>query len=302
MLRNRLTPRLNDFVAGSLKEIEYTINQEFPLIKGNTTSISSRVCLPHNTDEMSTKIDEWTTVKINNNLLYVVAGVTTRAMSGTLLCRRRQWLSTCIKYTENIFMTVLILRLFPRMFHRWITIFIPSSWVTHLCLRRAKKLLVPIIKQRIKEQAFPSDESEKPLDLLQYMIEDAEGDDLQPERLAHLELMANLAGIHTTSMAITHAIYDLCEHEEYIQVLRDEIEEVLGKVGGWQRDTHRKLRKVDSFLRESQRFSPPTLCASPTLPLLAVGISLTNPRKARTLTISSIIQSHCASATHPLLR
>ena len=74
--------------------------------------------------------------------------------------------------------------------------------------------------------------------------------------------MVNLASIHTTSMAITHAIRDLCEHEEYVQVLREEIEEVLEQDGGWQRDTHGKLRKVNSFLKESQRFAPPTLCSS----------------------------------------
>jgi ent-kaurene oxidase len=148
------------------------------------------------------------------------------------------------------------------MFHQWIFGFRPSSWITHIYLRRAEKLLIPIIEERIKEQTSPSEGHEKPLDLLQYMIEGAESDGRQPERLAHLQLMVNLAGIHTTSMAITHAIHDLCAHEEYIKVLRDEIEEVLQEDGGWQRDTHNKLRKFDSFLKESQRFAPPTLCSS----------------------------------------
>ncbi|KAL8918841.1 MAG: hypothetical protein Q9208_007098 [Pyrenodesmia sp. 3 TL-2023] len=91
------------------------------------------------------------------------------------------------------------------------------------------------------------------------MIEGAQGEDLEPERLAHLQLMVNLAGIHTTSAAITHAIYDLCEHPEYVNALREETEEVLRLDGGWQNGTHKKLHKLDSFLKESQRFSPPTL-------------------------------------------
>ena len=97
-------------------------------------------------------------------------------------------------------------------------------------------------------------------DLFQYMIENTEGEDLHPEQLAHLVLMSNVAGIHTTSMAITHAIYDLCEHPKYVSVLREEIEQVLLNDGGWQRNTHNKLHKIDSFLKESQRFSPITLC------------------------------------------
>ena len=161
-----------------------------------------------------------------------------------------------------MFITVLILRLFPRMFHQWISNCLHSSWATSLYLRRAKKLLVPIIEKRFKAQLSPDDEHEKPMDLLQFMVEGAEGDDLQPERLAHLELMVNLAGIHTTSMAITHAIHDLCQHQEYVKILRDEIEEVLREDGGWQKNTYNKFHKIDSFLKESQRFSPPTLCSS----------------------------------------
>lgn len=114
----------------------------------------------------------------------------------------------------------------------------------------------------MKEQTSPSEGYEKPQDLLQYMIEGAKGDDLEPGRLAHLLLMVNLAGIHTTSGSITHAIHDLCEHPEYVEILREEIGEVLKEDGGWKRDTHEKLHKIDSFLKESQRFSPPTLRSS----------------------------------------
>lgn len=200
-------------------------------------------------------------MKINHSLLYVVAGITSRAMSGTLLCRDRHWLSACINYSENIFITMIILRLFPRALHEMISVFLPSSWMTYTYLRRCKKVLVPIIERRLEARKSLSKESEKPLDLLQYMIEGAEGDDVQPERLAHLLLMMNLAAIHTTSKTIMHAIHDLCEHQEYIKVLREEIEEVLRVDGGWQRETHKKLHKMDSFLKESQRFAPPTLCA-----------------------------------------
>lgn len=109
------------------------------------------------------------------------------------------------------------------------------------------------------KQAEASEGYEKPTDLLQYMIEGAQGDDRDPERLAHLQLMVNLAGIHTTGAALTHAIYDLCEHQEYAEDLRQDIDQVLEQDGGWQKDTHTKLLKLDSFLKESQRFSPPTL-------------------------------------------
>ncbi len=231
-------------------------------------------------------------MKINHNLLYVVAGVTTRAISGTSLCRNRRWLSTCINYTENIFITMLILRLFPRVLHRLISNFLPSSWLTHIYLRRAKSVLIPIIEQRLKERKTRSTDEKisKSSDLLQYMIEEAEGDDLQPERLARLKLMSNLAAIHTSSMAITHAIYDLCEHPKYVQLLRDEVEQVLQNDNGWQPDTYTKLHKIDSFLKESQRFAPATLCEIPSMSF------------SKAADRSSIFQSRCAYFIDSLFR
>ncbi len=68
--------------------------------------------------------------------------------------------------------------------------------------------------------------------------------------------MADLTGIHTTSMAITHGIDDLCERQEYIEILRRENELVLRKDDGWQKNAHSELHNVDSSLKASQRFAP----------------------------------------------
>lgn len=191
-----------------------------------------------------------------------------------------------------------ILRLFPHGLHGWISYFLPSAWIIQHHLRRAKKILIPIIEERVGALNPPSDGHDKPLDLLQYMIEGAEGDDREPERLAHLELMANLVGIHTTSGAITHAILDLCQYPEYVQILREEIEQVQRDDGGWQRNTYNKLHKMDSFLKESQRFSPAGLCASIQFD------PLWGEHNYRTAAANdaSVLQSYCADLVDPFLR
>lgn len=67
-------------------------------------------------------------------------------------------------------------------------------------------------------------------------------------------------------MAATHALYDLVCRREYIQPLRDELELVIAEDGqdtdgnGFlklKKSSLTKLRKLDSFLKESQRLSPP---------------------------------------------
>lgn len=189
-----------------------------------------------------------------------------------------------------------ILRFFPRVLHAWLSKVLPSAWIIRRHLRQAKKFLIPIIEERAK--ALNRLDFEKPVDLLQYMIENAEGEDVEPERLAHLELMANTVGIHTTSGAITHAVFDLCAHPEYVEILRKEIEQVQKTNDDWQKNAHTKLHKMDSFFKESQRFSPAGLCASIRFFTFIKGVEL--PRASANDT--SVVQSCRAYVADPLLR
>lgn len=59
-------------------------------------------------------------------------------------------------------------------------------------------------------------------------------------------------------MSLTNALYDLAAHPEYAQILREEIalvtaEEPSGKL---RKKTMPKLKKLDSFIKESQRVNP----------------------------------------------
>jgi len=76
---------------------------------------------------------------------------------------------------------------------------------------------------------------------------------------SYMQMLTSVAAIHTTAMNSTHVLYDLATHPEYIAPLRDEIEKVLADDGGILIKTSMtKLRKLDSFIKESQRLSPPS--------------------------------------------
>lgn len=66
-------------------------------------------------------------------------------------------------------------------------------------------------------------------------------------------------------MASTHAIFDLISHPEFIAPLREEIDQVTAEDGyeidgsgkkNLKKQSFAKLKKLDSFLKESQRFRP----------------------------------------------
>jgi len=60
-------------------------------------------------------------------------------------------------------------------------------------------------------------------------------------------------------MAITPAIFDLCAMPEYLEPLRSEAQTALAQDNGqWQFSTLKRLRRLDSFLKESQRVNQST--------------------------------------------
>lgn len=198
-------------------------------------------------------------------LLHIVARISARIFVGPQLTRDDNWIQTSIKYSDQATVTTMILRAFPKGMHPFIVWLIPSFWRTKYWVKRGQQLLVPVINaRRVAERDDPS--YQKPSDFLQWMMDGADDNDSVPEKLAIRELVMGLASVHTTTMAAAHALYDLCERPEYVEPLREELRTVLQEDGGWQKMTVHKLRKMDSFLKESQRLNPASLCRQRKIP------------------------------------
>ena len=60
---------------------------------------------------------------------------------------------------------------------------------------------------------------------------------------------------------MAQAVFDMVAHPEYIEPLREELERVKAEDSKdtWTKASIAKLRKMDSFIKESQRFRPPGL-------------------------------------------
>lgn len=131
-------------------------------------------------------------------------------------------------------------------------------------MKAAKALIIPEVNRRREEQSSESNAAKKPEDFLQWMMDSAETDfERQPSTLAHLQLVLTIASLHTTNMAIIQTLYDLCAYPEYISLLREEIEMVLAEDGKWTKESYTKLRKLDSFMKESQRMNAAGLSEHP---------------------------------------
>lgn len=105
-----------------------------------------------------------------------------------------------------------------------------------------------------------------------------------PEEIATTLMVDQLAlswvAVHSVSFGITRAIYDLCSRPEYVPALRQEIEDVIrsdgldpDRPGDLRRESYVKLRKLDSFLKESLRLCPNKLVGMARLAMQPITLS-----------------------------
>ena len=167
-------------------------------------------------------------------------------------------------YTENAFKSIILLRMFPQWMKPYVAETVPYVWLVRWHLYRAKAVLEPLIAKRRRVKAAGTFFRDSKFDnLLQFMDDAATGIDGRPEKLAGRTLILTLASSHTTSMAACQALFQMCENPKYISELREEVRSVVEEDGGWRKTTLTKLRKLDSFIKESQRVHPPSLRWSP---------------------------------------
>jgi cytochrome P450 len=129
-------------------------------------------------------------------------------------------------------------------------LFLPSYQRNRSRFLLAKNLLSPLIEARRETSGKEN------ADLLQWMVDSAQGRDVETDRLVKRMLFLNMAAIHTSAIAAANAIIELCAHPDCIRMLREEMLEALQDDAEISLTTLNKLKKTDSFLKESHRMNP----------------------------------------------
>ncbi|CVL09059.1 related to gibberellin cluster-C13-oxidase [Fusarium mangiferae] len=80
-----------------------------------------------------------------------------------------------------------------------------------------------------------------------------------PERVGLDQMLVSFAAIRTTTMALTKVVWELAKRPEYVEPLRSEIHNVFGSEVDTtdmciNKDALSRLQKLDSFIREVQRW------------------------------------------------
>lgn len=211
----------------------------------------------HLPSELPATETSWTPINVMHLARRMVhRGVATQFV--TELAESEEYLSTAINYSENGFKHNFVLRVVPDFAKAFVAWFLPTSWGVDSALKKANQLIIPLMRERRRREA-EWDNYVKPDDFLQHLIDG--GVELQDDEKTTVQrlMVTYLGSGPSTMIAVAQVLFDLCAHPEYVEVLRQEAIEVLEKTGGFTKQALTDMKKMDSFMRESQRISPPTL-------------------------------------------
>ncbi|KAE9395448.1 cytochrome P450 [Gymnopus androsaceus JB14] len=254
---------IKEVIADTL-QVKYTLNEQVILDPYHiaivrtplTRSIASRFAEVRE-EIVATFLDlipaqeDWVKIPAYTTSFQIVGRTANRFFVGLPLCRDPDWLDLNTHFAVNVFLSAQIINRFPRFLKP-----IAGRFLTRMpaSMKRANKHLAPIIEDRLaKEEEYKTkDWPGKPNDLISWLLDEAKNEQRTVPELVSRVLSIEVAAIHTTNFC--NALYELAAHPEVIEPLREEIETVV-KESGWTKEGISKMRKLDSFLKETLRFS-----------------------------------------------
>ncbi|RAL02624.1 cytochrome P450 [Aspergillus ibericus CBS 121593] len=234
IVQQRLTPNLVSIMPQLQQELDFALEEE----------------LPH------CRTDEWVSVNVQDLMARLVGRLSARVLAGRELCRNEEWLSASVHHSGHAFATSMTLRMVPGWMRPIVAPLIPFYWQARSDLATAKRLVGALVERRRVAEAQQGDAYVKPNDLLQWMMDEAGGDNGTPHKLAHRLLFVSDASVLTTGILTTHFLLDLCAHPQYLNPLLAEITDVMREGGNFQKTMVHKMVRLDSFLKECQRMNP----------------------------------------------
>ncbi|KAI1816638.1 cytochrome P450 [Poronia punctata] len=189
-----------------------------------------------------------------DTMVNIITKNASRMFGGTAISRNEEWLKSAADYSMDVVSVAVKLRPYPAFLRPLLYRFNKGSKILDHHLSIAKKTFSHIFAERLALR--PGDK--KPVDLIQWLADSSRGKDRNPDVLAHNMLFMALASVHTSSATIIHVLFDLCANPEYVESLRQDVRQAVDE-SGWTLAAIAKMKKLDSFMKESQRMNQAVL-------------------------------------------
>ncbi|KAF2128305.1 cytochrome P450 [Dothidotthia symphoricarpi CBS 119687] len=236
-MRNVLTRNTPAVLASFNAEVEYAVNKMIGPCK------------------------DWTAIKPRYAMSRIASIMSGRAFVGLPLSRQDDWVEATVNYTAGVSRAWLVLRLIPWPIRFFVAPFLPQVQA----LKRQKAIneekLAPLIAEKrsgsVKDKSIPGG------DMIEWFISQY-AKPPNAQQLGRDQLLTTFASIYNLSNALSYVIFDLAALDpKEIELMREEVLQHVPADGNIDKMDLPKLKRLDSFAKESQRLSPPSLVNIP---------------------------------------
>lgn len=195
---------------------------------------------------------------MSDKIARLIAQVSGRMFVGKEMCSNQEWLAISLSYAAAMAPAMMRIKQWHPALRPFIYHFLPEYRAAVQHHEKAKRVLGPIIVARNKAEEEQGDKYQKPHDMLQVFLDNATPTQRKDiSWLTNEQMSLAFAGLHTTAAVLLNVLYDLAARPEYLEPLREEVQEVLADNGGqFTKIGMEQLRKMDSFMKETMRFNP----------------------------------------------
>ena len=179
----------------------------------------------------------------------IIARASSQLFGGSKLSQNDEWIRSTVTFANDVFIGAQKIKQIPGILRPVARYFIPEIQRIASHHSTARRIIVPLLEER---EALP----EKPSDFLQWMSDSAVGPEKDKAFIASIQLQLSFAAIQKVASAPTQLLYDLCAMPQYLEPLREEVQATLAEHGSFTDRALLQLEKMDSFIKESQRFNP----------------------------------------------
>jgi cytochrome P450 len=208
---------------------------------------------------------EWTAITPRRAMSRIASLMSGRAFVGLPLSRDKDWVEATVKYTGDVSRAWMVLTPLPKPIRLLVAPWLPQVQSLKRQRRINEEKLAPLLKA--KENSGSAEKKNVPGgDMIDWFISQY-GHKPSVKELSRDQLLATFASIYNLSNALTYVIFDLAAAEpDWVEQMRAEVLEHVGVDGIITKMNLPKLRKLDSFVKESQRLCPPSLGKLPLNP------------------------------------
>ncbi|KAJ7250589.1 cytochrome P450 [Mycena rebaudengoi] len=203
------------------------------------------------------KADGWVSVPLFDTVIDIIARTGNRLFVGLPLCRNRDYLHLARNWAVDVFIGAFFINFMPWVLKplRQRIVAMRRQYFKH----PGKDELYKMVRERIElDRDFGTDRLDRPNDAISWLYDVARykySSDTVVDEVVQRIMFLNFSAIHTSTHALTNILYHLAERADmYLDPLRREVEEVTNRLG-WTKAALREMIKIDSFVRESERFN-----------------------------------------------